>query len=181
MYTALHYIIYIKKEELLLLFWWSVGIPSPCRSGTALDAGHHDVRRLLHSFPCGNHRRSNGTNQDWSQWNGGVMASEAGRMYSAIVRTTARPSVSKLSRTADSMCRSHSAAESNTGRTAPSEGGASATWMGLSPRASRKGFASLTHPTTRSIPTLFSARSSSTLASLSWNTISSPGGLSPAP
>jgi hypothetical protein len=53
-----------KKEELLLFFWWSGGIPSACRSraGVALDAGHHDIRRLLYSFPCSGRRFSYGAN-----------------------------------------------------------------------------------------------------------------------
>jgi hypothetical protein len=61
------------------LFWWSGGIPSPCRFGAALDAGHHDVRRLLHSFPCGRRCCSNKANQDWSQQHGRVVAPEAGK------------------------------------------------------------------------------------------------------
>jgi hypothetical protein len=71
----------LKKRELLLFFWWSGGVPSACRSrdGAALDAGHHDIRCLLHSFPCGGRRCSNGANQDWSQQNGGVVALEAGK------------------------------------------------------------------------------------------------------
>jgi hypothetical protein len=91
------------------------------------------------------------------------------RMYSAIPRATAHPSVSRRSRMADSRSRSHSAADSSTGRMAPSEGGAQATWMGLNPRASREGFTSSAHLTTRSMLALRSARNSSTLASRSWS------------
>jgi hypothetical protein len=94
------------------------------------------------------------------------------RMYSAIPRATARPSVSRRLKMAASMCRSCSAVESSAGRTAPSEGGVPMTWMGCSPSASRVRFTSPTHLTIQKTLALRSARNSSTLASLSWRATS---------
>jgi hypothetical protein len=82
MYSKLYYIVklYYKsnKKILGLLSWWSGGVPTPCRSGTVSDAGHHHVCRLLYSFLCGGHRRLDGTNQDESQLEGRVVAPDAG-------------------------------------------------------------------------------------------------------
>jgi hypothetical protein len=77
--TSQSYITKIIAKILVLLFWWSESVPTPCRSGTASDAGHHHVCRLLYSFLRGGRRRPDGTNQDGSQLEGGVVAPEAGK------------------------------------------------------------------------------------------------------
>jgi hypothetical protein len=137
--TSQSYITETTKKILLLLCWWSGGGSSPSSSGTAPNTGRHHVRCLLHTFLCSGRLRRMGPTRIGVNEQAGSWLQKQVRIYSAISRATARPSVSKRSKMAASTCCRRSAVESNAGRTAPSEGGASATWMGLSPRASRRG------------------------------------------
>jgi hypothetical protein len=87
------------------------------------------------------------------------------RTWSTTSRATYCPSASRHVTRVDSRRCRRSAAESSGGRTAPIEEGASATWMGLSPRDSRAVLASPTHFAICSTPVCCSARSPSTSAS----------------
>jgi hypothetical protein len=58
--TSQSYITKAITKMLVLLSWWSGGV------GTASDAGHHHVGRLLHTLLCGGCRRPDGANQDGS-------------------------------------------------------------------------------------------------------------------
>jgi hypothetical protein len=79
-YTTLHKLYYKRnnKKMLALLLWSSGGTSTLCRFGASPEAGRDHVHRLLDPFPRGGRCRPEGSDQDGSQLDGGVMAPEAG-------------------------------------------------------------------------------------------------------
>jgi hypothetical protein len=65
-----------NKKILALLLWWSGGTPTLCRLSP--EAGRDQVHCLLDSFPRSGCRCPEGSDQDGSQLDGRIMASEAG-------------------------------------------------------------------------------------------------------
>jgi hypothetical protein len=78
-------------------------------------------------------------------WTAGSWLRKLVRMYSAISRATAHPSVSKRSCMPASTSCSRLAVESNSWSAAPNGEGASGTQMGLAPSAPSRGFTAPTH------------------------------------
>jgi hypothetical protein len=67
-----------NKKILELLIWCPGGTPALCRFRATSDACRHHVRCLLDSLPRSGCRCPERSDQDWSQLDGGVVASEAG-------------------------------------------------------------------------------------------------------
>jgi hypothetical protein len=110
-----------------LLSWLAGGVPTLCRSGTTPEAGRDHVHRLLDPFSCGGCCRSEGSDQDGSQLDGGVMAPEAGEDVLSHPPSNCLPSISRRSCMPASTSCSRLAVESNSWSAVPNGEGASGT------------------------------------------------------
>jgi hypothetical protein len=112
---------------MVLLSWLAGGVPTLCKFGTTPEAGRDHVHRLLDPFSRGGRCRPEGSDQDGSQLDGGVMAPKAGEDVLSIPRAIARPSDSRRSCMPASTSCSCLAVESSSWSAAPSGEGASGT------------------------------------------------------
>jgi hypothetical protein len=68
-----------NKKFLELLIWCPGGTPTFCRFGTAPETSRNHVSRFQDFFPRSGRRCPEGSDRNWSQLDGGVVAPEAGK------------------------------------------------------------------------------------------------------
>jgi hypothetical protein len=133
----LHNLQYVQKQQkATLVLWLSGGAFSFYRSGSTLRSKRAATISTTSCTPSRAAASTSGTgpSRTGAKEMAGLWLRKQVKTWSTTIRASSPTLASRRAIRVDSRHYRRSAAESSAGRTAPIEEGASATWMGLSPR-----------------------------------------------